>query len=391
MKKHKIMAMALTAAMLMGNTLNVFANTSDIYIDETTAMKVAYGFLNARANDNSVEQQIPEGYSLVEDLTMYDATNKPSAYKFNIVDDSNKYNGYIVIGAQDEYAPVIEFSISEEESFFDNAAKCDKVYYLGGLEYYGQDSNTKKAVNIQSNEVSDTSIKAVLENIPTTMTETDKYNEQWEDIMLEIEDAEKNSISTYGQGDIILNPEIYEQGYNTLDIKTMSGAKDAPYVTVDDYPDYYNHCGPVAITNLMILGYESCNLDLKNGSWDSVFEQICDLAGIRNGNGELVTSEVRDTAVAYAEECGYTNTSASLKDPSVSTMKKYVKNDVLTILQVVGNDIYDDHYVVPYGYEEYGYDDYDNTYFAIADGWSQNTRYVLFDDSFTFTIKVDID
>lgn len=307
---------------------------------------------------------------------------------FDIVDRSNNYNGYIVIGAQEEYAPIIEFSISKEDSFFENAVNDDKVYYLGGLEYYSQDSSEKKICNIQSNVRMSGTVETILETVPVVASKKTNYITQWEEILNEIEDQEQQ-INSRG---IIINPENYENGYNSCSIRTMPWAASAPYVTTSDYSqEYYNHCGPVAITNLMILGYNSYDLDLKNGTWDSVFEQICELAGVTGGNGELYSNQVRDTAKNYAKARGYSRSSASLENSKISNMKGYIEDDVLTILQVENHDTYKDHYVVPYGYEEYKYNNYANVYFAIADGWSSNTRYVLYDDaSFVYSVVVNI-
>lgn len=55
-------------------------------------------------------------------------------------------------------------------------------------------------------------------------------------------------------------------------------------------------------------------------------------------------------------------------------MYYYIKNGVLSILQLSEHYIYGSHFVVPYGYEEYEYNSGSNIYLAIADGWVRAPR-----------------
>lgn len=400
--KQKVIVLALSAILLTGGTSTVFANSTKINVDMTTAMKVAYGFLNARENEENVEKQVPEGYTLVNDLTMYDGNNDPSAYKFDILDKNKNYSGYIVVGAQEEYAPIVEFCISEEETFFDNATNCDKVYYLGGLEYYGQDIDNNTVSDIQSNMTVAGDITNMIANTPITVEEKTDYTAQWTEILEGITEQEEQMVSTFGSpGNIIANPEDYETDYNSLNIQTMPWAASGKYVYGNTFPDYDNHCGPLAITNLMILGYNSYGLNLlqsgdnySSDRFDNTFNAIWNLAG-KDGStdGEMLASEVRDVAFSYLKN-RYGDTTKEFLSPTETRMKNYIKNGVLSILHLDSHYIYGSHFVVPYGYEEYKYDSGSNIYLAIADGWVRAPRYVRLEgqaDGFAFVMGYTVE
>ena len=129
--KEKIMAIALSMVMLLGGTSTAFASGSnDKGVSEDLAMAIAYDFLLSREENEDIIEKLPNDYNLILSKTIYETEGVPSAYKFDIEDEKDTYHGYIVIGAQEEYAPVIEYSFSDEKGFLDSAEANEEIYYV---------------------------------------------------------------------------------------------------------------------------------------------------------------------------------------------------------------------------------------------------------------------
>ena len=125
------MAIALSMVMLLGGTSTAFASGSnDKVVSEDLAMAIAYDFLLSREENEDIIEKLPNDYNLILSKTIYETEGVPSAYKFDIEDEKDTYHGYIVIGAQEEYAPVIEYSFSDEKGFLDSAEANEEIYYV---------------------------------------------------------------------------------------------------------------------------------------------------------------------------------------------------------------------------------------------------------------------
>ena len=100
------------------------------------------------ANENCGQWEI--GMSIRKTRELYNADNTISAYCIEYQNSNNKESGYVVVGANEKYPPIVEFAF--EGSF---ANTDEKLYYLGdeSYDYYKKDSNnelqgisTKKAI-----------------------------------------------------------------------------------------------------------------------------------------------------------------------------------------------------------------------------------------------------
>lgn len=119
---------------------------------EDLAMAIAYDFLISREKNEDVIETLPNDYNLILSKTIYETQGVPSAYKFGIISEDDAYHGYIVIGAQEEYAPVIEYSFSEEKWFLDSAETNEKIYYIGGYDYFAVNEDTGIVKDLNTRE-----------------------------------------------------------------------------------------------------------------------------------------------------------------------------------------------------------------------------------------------
>lgn len=318
--KQKIVALALSAVISLAGVTSVFANVSDDQIiDDEFAIQVAYGFLNARENSDSIAEGLPEEYSLAKSLTLYNNDERPSAYKFDIVDENNNYSGYIIIGAQETYAPVIEYSFSDTRGFLDTLQADDQAYYVGGINYYVVDTDGDVKDLSTGEEIKKPDIQLYNSNSRTTTTD---YSSMWDSIY---ENLEKNQTITPR---FIEDPEDLEYDYDRLRIGTLHDSTWAPYRTMYDFPGDVGDCGPVAAVNMMILGYESYDLDLKDGSWTSIYNRLFDLTEC-DPDGGTYTHQLAAGIEEYITDCGYRNADVDWDwIDSETELMSNVENDV---------------------------------------------------------------
>ncbi len=148
---------------------------------------------------------------------LYDCDDNITAYCVEFSDKDNNDCGYVVVGANDIYEPIIEFATSGD--FF--TEKGEKTYYLG--KYY--DSEWKFYKKCYLNGKSDIKTKAEGASIQT-ITSKDAYS-------------------------FIYNPYVLEDGW--ISIAPIDAAKyNITYFSTSDFSGYDNHCGPTAGTNLML-------------------------------------------------------------------------------------------------------------------------------------------
>lgn len=177
--KEKIMAIALSMVMLLGGTSTAFASGSnDKVVSEDLAMAIAYDFLLSREENEDIIEKLPNDYNLILSKTIYETEGVPSAYKFDIEDEKDTYHGYIVIGAQEEYAPVIEYSFSDEKGFLDSAEANEEIYYVGGYDYFAVNEGTGTVKNLNTQE----EVQSVSIDTYNNSTDTSDYSDMWKAI-----------------------------------------------------------------------------------------------------------------------------------------------------------------------------------------------------------------
>lgn len=374
--RKKIMAIILSTVMLLGVTTIAYADMpNDKIASEDLAMAIAYDFLIAREQNEDLIEKLPNDYDLILSKTIYETQGVPSAYKFDIIGEDNSYHGYIVIGAQEEYAPVIEYSISENRGFLDSAEANEEIYYVGGYDYYAVNEDTGVVKDLSTHEeVQSASINTYNNSIGAS-----DYSDMWETIY---NSYEKKVIESR----FIEDPSPMEEGYQSLNVRNLPYAMWAPYVQTDDFNAGENACGPVAATNLMIAAKYSFD--------ENVLENL-EEATIQNAYDELyVATKCDPERGTYPNDLAagidsyltsidskYANATGNyqwVEDVGLDGLKNNVKNQICQILQLNSRSMYSDHFVFVFGYEEYVHTDKTNVYFMLADGNNEGVRYILF-------------
>ena len=377
--KEKIMAIILSMVMLLGGTTIAFADMSNGKVaSEDLAMAIAYDFLIAREKNEDVIDKLPNDYNLILSKTIYETQGVPSAYKFDIIGEDDSYHGYIVIGAQEEYAPVIEYSISENKGFLDSAEANEEIYYVGGYDYFAVNEDTGVVKDLSTHEeVQSASINTYNNSIGAS-----DYSDMWETIY---NAYEKKAIESR----YIKDPSPLEEGYQSLNIRNIPYAMKAPYVKTSDFNASKNACGPVAATNLMIMAKysfeENVLEDFEKPTIQNAYNELY-VATKCNPNIGTFPNDLASGIDSYLTsiDSKYENATGNyqfVEDVGLNGLKNNVKNQVCQILQLNSMSMYSNHYVFTFGYEEYVHTDKSNVYFMIADGQNEGVRYILFDAS----------
>lgn len=393
----KLLSIILSISLLFSMGTVVFAEESSVeVIDVVTAQKIATNFAIARAQAEDTEESFPLPFKVVFDEAMYDFEGNVSAYKFDVVNIDEEYSGYIITGAQSEYAPIIEYSTSETESFIDKAKaeisnKEDalKVYYDGGFDYFVESTETDSAGVYDASNVSmvSESITMLVENAELTnitagatasLVREQQLEVEWNNALAQVMSSNP---PTSG---FISDPYDHETDYAGYTMKYIGMATSQNYIndSMSPYSNYSNACGVIAATNLMILKYNiNDKTNLLNTDWTTTFNRLRTIMG--HTNQYLYTSNVTSSIQSYFRERGYSSATASyIEYPSVSQMTSPLSNDNPQIVLVNGHYTYGDHFMLTLGYETYRYDDGSSTtYFRVADGWSSNNRYIYYSSS----------
>lgn len=379
--KEKIMAIALSMVMLLGGTSTAFASGSnDKVVSEDLAMAIAYDFLLSREENEDIIEKLPNDYNLILSKTIYETEGVPSAYKFDIEDEKDTYHGYIVIGAQEEYAPVIEYSFSDEKGFLDSAEANEEIYYVGGYDYFAVNEGTGTVKNLNTQE----EVQSVSIDTYNNSTDTSDYSDMWKAIYKAYE--KKAVVPVF-----IKDPSPMEDGYKSLNIRNIVDSTFAPYKTMNDFVGNIGDCGPVAATNLMIMAKHSFGEDvLLDGTIKNVYDELFKTTGCDPKNGtypKFLSSGINQYLTSINKKyTGATREFQFVSDVGVNGMMSNVKNQICQIIQLDKGSLYGAHYVYTFGYEEYVHTNKTNVYFMIADGWNSGVRYILYDKDKMLTL-----
>ncbi|ABX44154.1 hypothetical protein Cphy_3807 [Lachnoclostridium phytofermentans ISDg] len=172
----------------------------------------------------------------------------------------------------------------------------------------------------------------------------------------------------------IIDPDDYEKGYSSLSTKSINGW-DNYYMTTGDF-SATGHCGATSAVNLLLYYYQSrsyYNL-YDNNNWQTAFSTIYSYAGY---NASIW--DVSGAINRYFFSKNYNSISANATILSKdSTMMGKIDNNVPFILNVMGHNLYEEHFVLALGYRQYQFSNgTKRIYYKIADGWvSRALRYI---------------
>lgn len=77
------------------------------------AKEIAQWYIEDKIRNNE-EYVWKDGTRIFNIIILYDMDNNPSAYMFELKNKKHEDNGYIVIGANEDTTPIIQFSYSKK-------------------------------------------------------------------------------------------------------------------------------------------------------------------------------------------------------------------------------------------------------------------------------------
>ncbi len=340
-------------------------------ISEKDAELVAKQFILSRSKASGLTETFPENFTLEKNITMYDLSDTPSAYKFDVLDENGSYSGYIVIGAQKCYHPVIEFSCSDGESIFDTAANktrnANKMYYVGGIDYLVEDE-AEELVDLDGQNIG--TYSELQGTLKKARDSEDEFKNEWNDAL---ERASKVAE--------IEDPADIEEDWDDFDGQEMYDYNTVEYILQNDYNDRSN-CAAVAAVNAFAYCDEIYGMNkLKlNGSWDATYRRILQTSGAAGGNGALA-KDLFNAIETFIDDVGVTRLHCSYSTRvNTDTVRSNILKDSPQILFLMNNKIYNDHFVLVVSYEKYIYDKKDDKiYFGIIGGKTTSVRYIPYD------------
>ncbi len=338
-------------------------------------------FVNSQSQEISNSEHFSKGAKIVLNEVFYDLQGIPSAYNYSVVSPQNLYEGYVIVGAQKKYAPIIEYgfcnkkySISERALNFAPEFVANKIYYFGGIEYiveasnkagehiYLDPTNERQIVNVQ---------KKQLENF---LTNEDVLNQK--KIQVDFEE-EWNTIKRASKDRT--NEILYRNDYTIPNANHMA----INYSLMSEFHGYIDHCGPTAAVNYFKCYKYAKSMNITD-DWQALFRRIHSDSGCAAGVGTYDTSLLEAINSTWTRE-GYSPNAILVRNSYNVWQSNLLGRDIAGKLRenkglVVlfnGNTIYGDHFVFSYGYSLFEFNNMQRYYIKFADGHTDVVRYAM--------------
>lgn len=340
---------------------------------------------------------------------LYDSNNNVTAYCISFSNSLDEDCGYVVVGANKNDPPIIEYSTSGE--FF--TEKGQKTYYFGGYEYYIEKEKNSSVLKNVSNPKTKYVMKKEMQDGEEETNED--YTDEWgiyrngllkekvKKTIVRIKEsnlAEKGDYNRQVSGSnppnydvAIENPFLYESGWiSVAPIDVTNYWRD--YYTTSQFVGHRDHCAPTAATNLMLYWYyrniSKYGKVRYHNSWSETFLNLYNYMKTNVSGTGTDESNIRSGIKKYLSLCGYSN--------SVVKNNYYPDfNDVVNELDngyggrpfiycVYDHKRYVDHAMLALGYAEFEYSSKQSKtksrysrYIRVADGWDDYpNRFVHF-------------
>lgn len=323
-----------------------------------------------KGNKWSDKTQISKTYPV------YDTEEKLCAYAFELK-DSGEDAGYIVVGANEEYSPVIEYATSGK--FYDGELKASEyLLYDGTIGYYKTSKESDVVVDINDKNQKYRKVKQKIQR--------KKHEEEWENISEQL--TYVASSTPPNSGGEITNPGAYESGYVSVNRGGATNYDRVMYFSTSDFPNYDKHCSPTAATNLLLYWNErkTLKVSLMKNSWPETFSTLFSYFKTTLERGTS-PSNVKPGLERYLDEIGVATDVVShwdIRSTNWTEMKYRLDFGEPFIYLMTDHYLYTSHAVLALAYTEYVYsskqfvtDSKYSRYLCVADGWTKlANRYV---------------
>ncbi len=358
----------------------------ELFISSELAQEIAALFISDMINMGEVTWDAST--DIVDVVTMYDGTDEHNITAYTIELDE----GYVVISAYvDVPNVVLEWSDEAMPLYQEfDLDETDEIVYGGSLYYYKDGGNGKletlTGLTVERSEVINVlETKYDIANVPET-------------ILSALVDDNSASVmtTTPGSSGAITDPiahadQWYNGPYSCNDYQNHweeDGTSVECHKT-SEYSGYQNHCGPTAVTNMLIIYGNRFEIDsITSQSHTSIFSTVAQI-GISNLyyiNSDLF-NVIGGTANALADNYildafdAYDVSGITIDgrfNTNYTNIEISLRNDRLLYLLLNNHDRYGDHHVVCYAYTRLvsSTDGSYVTYLKVADGWANSPRYI---------------
>jgi hypothetical protein len=363
---------------------------ADLFISDGLAQEISRLFINDMISTGDVAWNTST--RIVGITTMYDGTEEHNITAYTV----ELNTGYVVVSAYVDVPNVIlEWSDSAAPLYneFDLEAT-DEIVYGGSLFYYKDDGKdqleTLTGLSVDRSNITNVlKTKYDITNVPTVIVSA-----------LIGKNKSSTMTTTPGSSSVITNPishanQWYNGPYSCNDYQNHweTGGKSIECHRTSEYSNlgngFKNHCGPTAITNMLVIYGNRFGISKINKTDDDdIFLKVAKIGtsnlyyinsnalGIIGGTANSSANKyILDSFAAYnvsgitvkgRYSINYTNVEISLR------------NDRLLYLLLNDHNLYGDHHVVCYAYTRLvsSTDGSYVTYLKVADGWANTPRYI---------------
>ncbi|MCR4840188.1 MAG: hypothetical protein K5848_01465 [Lachnospiraceae bacterium] len=382
MKKFRMLIVFVVIAILViagNNKQRLRAETECFEVDEYKAELIVNTHIKSLLKtDNDIDTWRGD-ITVLEPVLLYDFNERISAYYFEIVDKELSDIGYVVVGAREDTAPIIEYATEGDFYPYEEYKKmeADRIIYNGGYDYYLKKGSCY--YNVSGFGVTVKLSSDECEKLIANGFYADNSFEEWQEWKALLDKWTGCNITPSLQ--FITNPFPYEQGYQSCETERVTGYNNT-YRTTGYFSGYTNHCAPVAATNMMIYWYNrSSNYhSLKkyaDSTWGATFLRYHALMQTDPYNGTL-TSKVAPAYNSYLSEAGVTGLAVLTENPSWNTLKGEINQDRPFHTCVYNNAIYGCHSLFAVGYSKFTHPGgATSKYLIVADGYASSpSRYL---------------
>lgn len=316
---------------------------------------------------------------------LYNEKDEVIAYAVEL-SNSGKEAGYVVVGANEENSPIIEFKTSGK--FLKKPLDEDEhIIYDGVIDYYRVDEETQKATNIENQEetVNVDQLQDKMKEKSQENNDNENVKKEWKSVKKEVKIGNSTPPKS---GEANVAPWNYESGYKSRQYKTVPDATFYSYfVTTNFGPGAI--CVPTAACNL--LKYYMCRQRMKtslilNNDWQQTFNRL--KTYFKTTDSGTYMSNVKPGLDKYFNDLGIQDAVThyyGFEDDKADwqEMKRRIDLGDPFLYATSNHFYYKEHTVFAVGYEQYNYSKKQlsglttSNYLQVADGWTDHAdRYI---------------
>lgn len=182
---------------LCGFGVDVKADEVEIDLSIQEAKKMVWLQVNSVIEGNQDVGMWSSDMEVSDCKRLYDCNNNVTAYCVSFNNENGENCGYVVVGADENVAPIVEFA-TEGEFFSQNN---ERVYYFGEYDYYVNSGKGDQLENISGNLQEED--KYISERKAKKIKIDGDYDEEWEFFEDNYLDKKQNTVSVKVKGNSV--------------------------------------------------------------------------------------------------------------------------------------------------------------------------------------------